>query len=190
MEQRSDRHRATRGDILATAWSLTNEKGLTGWSLRGLAAAVGMRAPSLYVYFPSKDHIYDAMFHQSYSQLLELSIATPLPDDPRERLRTMAVMFFDFTAENPARVQLMFWRVIPGFEPSSNAYAPSLEVMSLAQKAFAEIGLTDPAALDMWTALLSGLISQQASNDPGGDRWLRLLDDAVDMFVGAYLTAP
>jgi AcrR family transcriptional regulator len=187
VDPRSERHQATRSEILATAWSLTDAKGLTGWSLRELAAAVGMRAPSLYVYFPAKDHIYDAMFGESYRQLLELSGATPLPDEPRERLRTMAVMFFDFAMANAARVQLMFWRVIPGFEPSADAFAPSLQVMNLARKAFAEIGITDPAALDMWTALLSGLITQQASNDPGGDRWGRLLDDAVDMFARAYL---
>jgi AcrR family transcriptional regulator len=187
VDQRSERHQATRREILATAWSLTDEKGLTGWSLRELAAAVGMRAPSLYVYFPAKDHIYDAMFGESYRQLLELNRATPLPDEPRERLRTMAVTFFDFALGNPAGLQLMFWRVIPGFEPSPDAYAPSLQVMDLAQKAFAEIGITDPAALDMWTALLSGLITQQVSNDPGGDRWRRLLDDAVDMFARIYL---
>ncbi len=182
-----ERHQATRREILATAWSLTDEKGLTGWSLRELAAAVGMRAPSLYVYFPAKDHIYDAMFGESYRQLLELSGATPLPDEPRERLRRMAVMFFDFAMANAARVQLMFWRVIPGFEPSPDAFAPSLQVMNLARKAFAEIGITDPAALDMWTALLSGLITQQASNDPGGDRWRLLVDDAVDMFARVYV---
>ena len=67
----------------------------------------------------------------------------------------------------------MFWRVIPGFEPSPDAYAPSLQVFSLGQKAFAEIGITDPAALDMWTALLTGLITQQASNDPAEIRWPR-----------------
>jgi AcrR family transcriptional regulator len=189
VDRRSERHQATRSEILATAWSLTNEKGLTGWSLRELAAGVGMRAPSLYVYFSAKDHIYDAMFGQSYRQLLELSRGTPLPDGPKDRLRAMAVMFFDFAVENPARLALMFWRVVPGFEPSGDAYAPSLQVMSLGQKAFAEIGISDPAALDMWTALLSGLVTQQASNDPGGDRWRRLLDDAVEMFAGAHLQA-
>jgi AcrR family transcriptional regulator len=189
VDRRSERHQATRSVILAAAWALTNEKGLTGWTLRELAAAVGMRAPSLYVYFPAKDHIYDAMFGESYRQLLDLSRATPLPDEPRDRLRAIAVMFFDFAGANPARLQLMFWRVIPGFEPSPDAYAPSLQVMSLGQQAFAEIGITNPAALDMWTALLTGLITQQASNDPNGDRWLRLLDDAVDMFSCVYLLA-
>jgi hypothetical protein len=34
----------------------------------------------------------------------------------------------------------------------------------------------------MWTALLNGLVDQQISNDPGGDRWIRLIDDVVTMF--------
>lgn len=188
MNKPSARHQATRSEILVTAWSLTDKKGLTGWSLRELAAAVGMRAPSLYVYFPAKDHIYDAMFGDSYRQLLELGTGTSLPDKPRDRLRAMAVMFFDFAERNPAGIQLMFWRVIPGFEPSPEAYAPSLQAMKLWRKAFAEIGIAEPAALDMWTALLTGLITQQASNDPGGDRWLQLLDDAVDMFARVYVS--
>lgn len=187
MIQRTDRHQATREEILTTAWSLSGEKGLTGWSLRELASAVGMRAPSLYEYFAAKDHIYDAMFRDSYQALLDLSTATPLPDEPEARLRTMAVTFFDFATENPARLQLMFWRVIPGFQPSVEAYAPSLRVGELALNAFAEIGITDPAALDLWSALLSGLVSQQASNDPGGERWRRLLEDAVDMFARVHV---
>jgi AcrR family transcriptional regulator len=187
VEKRSERHLATRDEILATAWTLTGEKGLVGWSLRELAGRVGMRAPSLYVYFPAKDQIYDAMFRESYRQLLERSVAMPLPDDARSRLHAMALMFFDFAVENPARLQLMFWRVIPGFEPSADAYAPSLQALRLGQEALAGVGITDPAAMDMWTALLTGLVTQQASNDPGGDRWRRLLDEAVDMFAGRHL---
>ncbi len=42
--------------------------------------------------------------------------------------------------------------------------------------------MTDPAAMDLWTAIATGLTDQQISNDPGGDRWLRLVDTAVDLF--------
>jgi hypothetical protein len=35
----------------------------------------------------------------------------------------------------------------------------------------------------MWTALTTGLVDQQISNDPGGDRWARLIDDFVTMFL-------
>jgi hypothetical protein len=48
-------------------------------------------------------------------------------------------------------------------------------------------GATSPEKLDLWTALLSGLAAQQVSNDPGGDRWSRLVEPAVDMFVAAHL---
>jgi hypothetical protein len=44
-------------------------------------------------------------------------------------------------------------------------------------------GITDPRHVDMWTAWTTGLVSQQISNDPGGDRWARLVDDFVTMFL-------
>ena len=44
-------------------------------------------------------------------------------------------------------------------------------------------GVTDARQLDMWTALTTGLVDQQISNDPGGDRWARLIDDFVAMFL-------
>jgi hypothetical protein len=47
----------------------------------------------------------------------------------------------------------------------------------------APAGVTEPADLDLATALSAGLIAQQMANDPDGDRWLRLVDDVVDMFV-------
>ncbi|MEP6649977.1 MAG: hypothetical protein ABJA74_08695 [Lapillicoccus sp.] len=30
---------------------------------------------------------------------------------------------------------------------------------------------------------MTGLASQQVSNDPGGDRWTRLVDDAIDLLL-------
>ena len=51
-------------------------------------------------------------------------------------------------------------------------------------------GATRRKDLDLWTALLTGLASQQISNDPGGTRWTRLIDDAVDMFVAARIPDP
>jgi hypothetical protein len=44
-------------------------------------------------------------------------------------------------------------------------------------------GVTDARHLDMWTALTTGLVDQQISNDPGGNRWARLIDDFVAMFL-------
>ncbi len=189
MDARTPRQEATRNQILGHAWGLTGEKGLTGWTLRELAEAVGMRAPSLYRYFRAKDEIFDAMFEESYRALLALMASAPVPDEPRERLRAMASGFFEFAVADPARLQLMSWRVIPGFEPSPASYAPSVQALERTAELLTGIGITDPDAVDVWSALLTGFVSQQVSNDPGGDRWRRLLDGAVDMFADAHLPA-
>ncbi len=53
-DRRTRRREATRQEIVDAAWTLAREQGLAGLSLRELARQVGMRAPSLYSYFPSK----------------------------------------------------------------------------------------------------------------------------------------
>jgi hypothetical protein len=54
----------------------------------------------------------------------------------------------------------------------------------------AAAGLTGAAAFDIWTALVSGLSAQQIANDPGGSRWLRLVDDVVDMYLDHITRKP
>ena len=44
--------------------------------------------------------------------------------------------------------------------------------------------------MDLWTALVSGLINQQLANDPGGDRWARLIDRTVDMYLADVASMP
>jgi hypothetical protein len=40
-----------------------------------------------------------------------------------------------------------------------------------------------PRAFDIWTGLSGGLAAQQNANEPGGTRWLRLADDAIEKIV-------
>jgi hypothetical protein len=37
--------------------------------------------------------------------------------------------------------------------------------------------------VDLFVAIVGGVVDAQLANDPGGDRWSRLLDRAVDMFA-------
>ena len=182
-DRRADRREATKAEILDAAWALVREHGLAALSLRDLAARVGMRAPSLYQYFSSKNAIYDAMFGQGTRQALEL-MTEDIGDAPtREMLREIAVRMFDFTTSDPARAQLLFQRTIPDFEPSPEAYAPAVAMFNRVHELLTSHGITDPAAMDLWTALISGLTNQQLANEPGGDRWGRLIDRTVDMYL-------
>ena len=182
-DRRARRREATQAEILDAAWALVREHGLGALSLRELAARVGMRAPSLYQYFPSKHAIYDAMFAQGTRQALEVVAVDLSTADTRTALREVARRLVEFSTSDPARAQLLFQRTIPGFEPSPEAYAPAVEMHGRVQALLVSRGITDPDAMDLWTAVVSGLTNQQLANDPGGARWSRLVDDAVDMFL-------
>jgi AcrR family transcriptional regulator len=181
-DRRTERHEATKLEILGSAWELVRSEGLAALTLRDLAKKVGMQPPSLYSYFDSKHAIYDAMFLQGNLELLERFEAMPESDDAAGSLRASAHLFVGFTVEDPARAQLMFMRTIPGFAPSPGAYAVAVQIVDLGKEHLAAAGIK-PERFDLWTAMISGLSFQQIANEPGTDRWVQLVDDAVDMFL-------
>ncbi len=180
------RREQTRREILDAAWTLCRQRGLAGLSLRELAEAVGMRAPSLYSYFPSKDAIYDVMFAEGQRQLGEalrpfLDRQRSGGEVTRDDIHAGTRAFFEFCVSDPVRYQLMFQRTIPGFEPSAESYALAIEQLEHMNASLTAAGFRDGRLLDLMTAVMSGLISQQLTNDPGGDRWARLLEEAIDL---------
>ena len=183
-DRRAERFEATQQEILDVAWGLVRADGLAGLSMRELGARVGLRAQSLYVYFPSKHAIYDAMFRAANEELLlRMQAVSAMDGSPDDRFRRRTRAFIDFATADPARAQLLFVRSLPGFEPTPEAYAPAVQVLDLARDALGAMGVTDDELVDIWTATVSGLIQQQLANDPGGDRWVRLLDDVIEMYL-------
>jgi AcrR family transcriptional regulator len=180
---RALRRQETVRRILDAAWALSRERGLSGWTLRDLGADVGMRAPSLYVYAESKNALFDLMFADGYRRLAERIEATERPDDPRALLATAARLYLTFAAEEPVRFQLLFQFTAPGFAPSPESMALAGRALDDLVEVLAVAGVDDPVEVDLWTAVLTGLASQQVANDPGGDRWLRLVDAAVDRLL-------
>jgi hypothetical protein len=104
--------------------------------------------------------------------------------DPRDQLVASARRYAQFCLSDLPRYQLLFQRTLPGFEPSPESYAPAVRALQGAGERLALNGLTEARHLDLWTALLAGLVSQQIANDPGGDRWTRLLGESVTMLLG------
>jgi AcrR family transcriptional regulator len=181
-DRRAERHETTRAEILETAWEQARANGVAALSLRDLARAIGMQPPSLYSYFDSKHAIYDAMYAQGAQEFLDEHARISVPDEPLAGLRAIVHHFVEFCAADFARYQLLFQRTIPGFEPSPESFKISGDGLARLDDYLASLGVTEPKALDLFTALGTGLADQQISNDPGGDRWIRLIDDAVEMF--------
>jgi hypothetical protein len=76
---------------------------------------------------------------------------------------------------NRALAQLLFWRPVPSFEPSPEAFAPSLEMIGLQRAALAdavaagEVGpeADSDEAVFLLSTLIAGVVSQHFANEPG-----------------------
>ena len=186
---REARRRNARADLVATAWEIVREDGLGGLSLRDLARRAGITTPTVYAYFESKNTIFDAMFEEAAQSFADTKSESVPAEDPQSRLVADARSFVDFCTSDVARYQLLFQHLLPGFVPSPQAYAPAVRALELTRQMLSQSGVRDPAHWDIWTALMTGLVDQQIANDPGGDRWSRLVDDVVAMFLAHCATA-
>jgi len=181
-DPRPGRRAARFETILSAALSIAEEQGLAGVSLREVARRVGLREPSLYAYIDSKSALYDAMFAQAGRSLLAHVKSWSYSSDPRQAVRDGCLALWDFVSHNPAAGQLLFERTIPGFEPSPSSYAFAQEFLALNTELLVAAGVTDPADVDIFTAILGGLFAQQQTNEPGGARWIQHLDAVLEMF--------
>ena len=181
-DRRAERREATRREILDAAWDIARREGLAAITLREVGELVGMRAPSLYSHFESKNAIYDAMFAESWRDLVAEFESKQFPAAPREALLVEAETFFDHATADLARHQLMNQRSLPDFEPSAEAYAAAIAAYDRLRDSMRDKGVRKEADLDLWTALLAGAVNQQTANDLGGRRWRRQLPRIVDMF--------
>ena len=180
---RAERRQSARESIIRAAWALVSEEGIAGLSLRDLAHRAGITTPTVYAYFDSKNAIYDAMFGQAATEFAD-RMAEPIDiAEPLGLLTRYVRRFVEFCTSDAARYQLLFQRTLPGFEPSPESFAPAVRALADAGDRLAGIGVTEPHHVDLLTALVTGLVDQQVSNDPGGDRWTGLIDEAVTMFL-------
>lgn len=181
------RRARTQQEILAACWEVAAEDGLAGLSLGRVAAAVGMRAPSLYSYFDSKAAILDALFADGYEELDRrmAPVESQLPPgfDAAGELAWAFREFVGFAQENPARYQLMFTMAVPGWRPSAEAYAASQRSYGHVEAFVRSRGITTADDMDLYTAVSTGLAVQQMANDPHGDRWSRRSEEVMQMLL-------
>jgi AcrR family transcriptional regulator len=178
---RRHRHRVeTIEEVLDHAVRIMAEDGVAGLSLGEIARRMGIRPPSLYVYFPSKHALYDALFARGWARLLDHMRACeeehpPVEDDLCAIMLRLGNDFVRWSVENFAYAQLLFWRPVPGYRPSQAAYEPAVELYqqsyarmaALKQRSLIRADVDVDVALRDWTVLVSGVISQQLANAPG-----------------------
>ncbi|MGW6280740.1 TetR/AcrR family transcriptional regulator [Kribbella sp. NPDC055071] len=199
LDRRTRRRQETIEEILTVAIELMETEGVAALSLSAVARRLGMQPPSLYQYFPSKMAIYDALFQRGNELLRDAyRTATPDSDDQLEVGLMAATAFCRWSLEHQVYAQLLFWRTIPGFEPSPAAFAPAQDSIQDVRdhlQATIDAGLLHPDAasddgIALYTSMLAGLLSQQMANEPNASfedgRFIRLLPVVLEMFYQRY----
>jgi AcrR family transcriptional regulator len=186
VDTRALRRDATQARILEAAWRLARQHGLASLSLRELAAEVGMRAPSLYTYFPSKNDLYDAMYAQGLRKLAEALETAPSGRNPLDTLKRHVQVFARVCTDDPYCYQLIFERPVPGFVPKPESFAIGVTGLAKTAQLAEAAGVRGERAFDLFRAVTTGIVGLQVANEPRGDRWTRLVDEAVEMLVAHY----
>ena len=182
--RRRRRRRAdAREEILDAAWQIADEEGIGGVALSEVARRVGMRAPSLYNYFPSKQAIVDAMFQQAAIEFRTTMSAPLEARGRRESVRALAFRFLEFALARPARFELLFHRPVPGFFPSEAAFTPALEADAVVSERLVEAGLGDPVVQAYCRASITGVANQQIANQLDPEFNIEMVDASVDVVL-------
>jgi AcrR family transcriptional regulator len=180
------RQRWTRSEILHAAWEVARRDGVAALSLREVADRVGLRTPSLYHYFPSKAALFDAMYAEGMQQFADQVLTSSIGSDARETLRNRAKTFVASAVADPVRYELLFHRPVPDFTPTPEHVAIGSTVLDTTRQLAAAADIVGQAAFDLFMATIRGLIEVQIANEPRGDRWTRLVDEAVDILTNHY----
>jgi AcrR family transcriptional regulator len=105
-------------EIKAIAWKQIAEHGAAALSLRRIARALGIAAPSIYHYYGSRDDLVTALILDAFNSLgkaLHDSIASSLSDDHSARLTSLGLAYRQWAISQPQRYQLIFGTPIPGY---------------------------------------------------------------------------
>ncbi len=98
----------TRARILHESGELLREKGMAGFSMRGVAERVGVSATALYRHFEDKDALLATLLEEGFSTFGRYLMRALAGKTPLERLRRAGHAYFDFALEHPRDYALMF----------------------------------------------------------------------------------
>jgi len=174
LDRRARRRQETIDEILRIAVDVMNEDGVNALSIAEIARRLGVQPPSIYKYFDSLLSIYDTLFQRGQSEHLELMRGTMANAQPGLPALVAGLEASGrWCLANRSLAQLMFWLPVPTFEPSPEAFAPSIEMVNLQKAAIADAitaGQLGPADVDQVVHLISvfivGILSQAIANEP------------------------
>jgi AcrR family transcriptional regulator len=151
-----------RADILNAGREILREGGFSALSMRALAEAVGVRAPTLYDYFANKEEVLNELFLEGvreFRQHFQPSLESSVPGVAR--IIGLGLVYRDFAIANPVLFQLVFGRIdssyVPGEEQMQAGHDLYLLLRDEVEQAV-EMGEFEAADIDIlsmtiWSAI-------------------------------------
>ncbi len=198
-DRRARRRRETIEEILDIAQDVMTEEGVNALSLSEVARRLGVQPPSLYKYFDSLMGVYDALFERGQQRHYETLRAAADHNEPG--LPTLHAMFEasgNWCITNSPVAQLLFFRPVPGFEPTEASMAPSIAMIQLQRDAHADsvelgqlgAGAATDEAVYFLGVFISGCVGQAIANEPdlpwGTGRFTPLMPRLIDLLPALY----
>lgn len=118
LSRRERRHEETRQEIKQIARQQMARQGTASLSLRGIAAEMGMSAPSLYNYYANRDDLVTDLLVDSYThqaEALEQASAFCQTQETIECLLTTVLGYRQWAVEHPTEFALIAGSPIPGY---------------------------------------------------------------------------
>lgn len=197
--RRARRRAETIEEILDIAVDVMTEDGVNALSLAEVARRLGVQPPSLYKYFPSLMAVFDALFRRGQLEhLAVLRTGMAAAEPGLDALAAGLEASGRWALANRALAQLLFWRPVPSFEPSAEAFAPSVEMVALQRAALSQAVTSGQLGADadsdetiyLVSTLIVGVLSQAMANEPdlpwGEGRFTPLFPRLMGLLVAAY----
>jgi AcrR family transcriptional regulator len=120
-----------QGEIKDIAWKQIAESGAATLSLRAMARELNIAAPSIYNYYPSRDHLVTALIVDAYISLAEslaASVRNLSAEQLPEKLFTLGWAYRQWAVTYSQRYLLIFGTPIPNYHAPEEITMPAAEL--------------------------------------------------------------
>ncbi len=114
--------------IKNTAWKQIREEGAAALSLRGIARELGIAAPSIYHYYPTRDALVTVLIVDAFNALAESqrwALSAAPAGEPVAQLTALGLAYREWAISHPQRYQLIFGTPIPGYVAPEEVTLPA-----------------------------------------------------------------
>lgn len=137
---------STADELVLHCTELIATQGVATFSLRKLAARVGIKAPSIYAHFANKEVLLAAARQHAHAALRAALAAGPQEHPPRQRLLAAAMAYLQFAQDQPHLFALLMMETPSARNTLEEAPAPDSPYALLLARVRDFLGAAHPEA--------------------------------------------